>query len=50
MRSDKSQALKLRLAGKSYSEIANSLGIPKATLSGWFTGLQLPEQIGRAHV
>ena len=44
MRSDKSQALKLRLAGKSYSEIANSLGIPKATLSGWFTGLQLPEQ------
>lgn len=44
MRSDKSKALKLRLAGKSYSEIFNSLGIPKATLSGWFTGLQLPEE------
>ncbi len=44
MRTDKSKALKLRLTGQSYSEISNSLGIPKATLSGWFTGLELPEE------
>ncbi len=44
MRSDKSLALKLRLSGKSYSEISMSLGVPKATLSGWFNGLELPEK------
>lgn len=44
MRSDKSQALKLRLSGKSYSEITVSLGIPKATLSGWFSNLELSEK------
>ena len=35
------QALKLRLSGKSYNEITAALGIPKATLSGWFRGLVL---------
>lgn len=44
MRSDKSRALKLRLSGKSYSEINTSLGIPKATLSDWFNGLELSEK------
>ncbi|MBI2676690.1 MAG: hypothetical protein HYX21_01905 [Candidatus Yanofskybacteria bacterium] len=44
MRSDKSQALKLRLAGKSYNEISVFLGIPKATLSDWFSKLELPQK------
>jgi hypothetical protein len=44
MRSDKSQALKLRLSGRSYSEINRLLGIPKATLSGWFNKLELPDK------
>lgn len=44
MRSDKNKALKLRLSGKSYGEIKTLLGIPKATLSGWFNGLELPEK------
>lgn len=41
MRRDRQKALKLRLEGKSYTEIKNILGIPKSTLSGWFTGLEL---------
>ena len=41
MREDKTQALKLRLSGSSYSEIQNELGVPKSTLSGWFSGLQI---------
>ena len=41
MRNDKEQALKLRLQGKSYNEITESLGIPKSTLAGWFMGLEL---------
>ncbi|MCL4391864.1 helix-turn-helix domain-containing protein [Patescibacteria group bacterium] len=42
MRKDKEQALKLRLSGKSYAEISRELGIPKATLSDWFSQLILP--------
>lgn len=41
MRNDKNQALKLRLRGKSYNEITKVLGVPKSTLAGWFTGLEL---------
>jgi hypothetical protein len=41
MRNDKEQALKLRLSGHSYTEIQRLLGIPKSTLSGWFTNLEL---------
>lgn len=41
MRRDKVQALKLRLAGKSYTEISNILGVPKSTLSAWFFALEL---------
>lgn len=43
MRSDKNKALRLRLQGRSYNEITGLLGVPKSTLSDWFTGLQLPE-------
>jgi len=41
MRLDKNKALKLRLKGYSYNEITRLLGMPKSTLSGWFTGLEL---------
>lgn len=43
MRNDKHVALKLRLLGNSYSEINSRLGIPKSTLSGWFSKTQLSE-------
>jgi hypothetical protein len=43
MRNDKNLALKYRLQGKSYNEITKLLGVPKSTLSGWFSGLQLSE-------
>ena len=43
MRNDKDAALKLRLNGKSYSEICSALGIPKSTLSGWFSDVVLSE-------
>lgn len=42
MRTDRAQATKLRLSGKSYTEIQRRLGIPKATLAGWFGDLTLP--------
>src|SRR3989338_3307793 len=41
MRNDRQQSLKLRLSGRSYAEIKNMLGVPKSTLSGWFSGLEL---------
>lgn len=41
MRKDKEQAFKLRLAGKSYTEILQELGVPKSTLSDWFSRLEL---------
>lgn len=55
MRGDKNRALKFRLAGKSYNEISALLGIPKSTLSGWFTNLVLSTKAqerlkGRVHV
>ena len=43
MRSDRNSALKFRLKGRSYNEIVRLLGVPKSTLSGWFTDLELPE-------
>lgn len=36
MRKDREKAVALRQQGKSYAEITKKLGIPKATLSGWF--------------
>lgn len=41
MREDKEQAFRMRLSGKSYTEINQELGIPKATLSDWFSQLVL---------
>jgi hypothetical protein len=50
----RSQAIKLRLKGKSYNEINVELGIPKSTLSGWLKDLVLPDAArsrlsGRVH-
>lgn len=44
MRSDKLGAYRLRSSGKSYNEITKVLGVPKSTLSGWFTGLELSDK------
>jgi hypothetical protein len=44
MRTDRIKALKLRLTGKSYTEICIALGIPKSTLSGWFSNLELTQK------
>ena len=44
MRNDKFKAYKLRVAGRSYNEIAKLLSIPKSTLSQWFSGLILPQE------
>lgn len=44
MRSDKFKAYKLRMTGRSYNEITRLLKIPKSTLSGWFTDLELPKE------
>lgn len=41
MRKDKELAIKLRLQGKSYSQIRDVLGISKGTLSSWLSSLQL---------
>ncbi len=43
MRNDKEKVLKLRLTGKSYTEINRILGVPKSTLSGWLKDLQLSD-------
>ncbi len=39
----RAEALKLRLKGKSYSEIYKVLSVPKSTLSGWFKNVILSE-------
>jgi transposase-like protein len=40
---EKDRAIELRLEGKSYSQIKNTLGInSKGTLSLWFKNLELP--------
>lgn len=39
MRNDKHLAVKLRRRGKSYNKISKELGIPKSTLSGWFSNI-----------
>lgn len=37
----RNKAFKLRRSGRSYSEINELLGVPKSTLSGWFSNLTL---------
>lgn len=44
MRTDHQQALKMRLGGKSYTEISRFLKIPKSTLSGWFSNLAISKE------
>ncbi len=44
MRTDKEQAIKLRLQGKSYLEIKDLLGVPKSTLSGWLANVILSSE------
>src|SRR5262245_43673691 len=44
MRSDKFKAYKLRVAGRSYNEINRLLGVSKATLSAWFSNIELPDE------
>lgn len=39
VRKDKEAAIKLRLSGKSYTQILSELGVPKSTLSGWLANL-----------
>lgn len=41
---DKQKAIKLRLKGKSYSEIKSVLGISKGTLSGWLANYPLSSE------
>lgn len=43
VRNDFEHALKLRLSGYSYNEIKNTLGVPKSTLSGWFSNVELSD-------
>ena len=45
MRTDREAARKLRLRGKSYTEIQRLLGVPKSTLSTWFSSLILSEKL-----
>ena len=45
MRPDKQQAIQLRKQGKSYKEIAETVGVPKSTLSNWFSGSPWSEKI-----
>lgn len=45
MRKDREQALKMRFSGKSYQDIQRALGVPKSTLSGWFSNLILSQDI-----
>ena len=47
MRLDKNKALKLRLQGKSYGQIHQELGVPKATLSDWFSSLELSQKANK---
>ncbi|MEX2340858.1 MAG: helix-turn-helix domain-containing protein [Candidatus Paceibacterota bacterium] len=45
MRTDKTQALKLRSEGKSYNEITQALGMSKSTLTSWFKGVDFSEAV-----
>ena len=47
MRKDKGVAFEMRKTGKSYAEIRNSLKIPKATLSGWFSEIGWSKEVAK---
>jgi len=44
LRQDYQKALELRLEGKTYGEIRKLFKIPKSTLSGWFSKLELGDK------
>ena len=44
MRSDKKQAIKLRIIGNSYKQISDVLGVPKSTLSSWLKDVPLSQK------
>lgn len=44
-RNDKFKAYKLRMSGKSYSDINRLLGVPKGTLSSWFSDLDISQEV-----
>ncbi|TSC91286.1 MAG: Resolvase helix-turn-helix protein [Parcubacteria group bacterium Gr01-1014_2] len=46
-RKDYQTALALRLEGKTYGEIRNTFGIPKSTLSVWFSKLKVSKKAQR---
>ena len=44
MKQVREQSLRLRLQGHSYNEINRKIGVPKSTLSGWFSDLVLSQK------
>lgn len=44
LRKDYQAALALRMEGKTYGEIKQTFGIPKSTLSSWFSGLKVSDK------
>jgi len=48
MRTDKERAFELRRTGKSYKEIAATLGMSKSTLTEWFKGHSFSDEIRKA--
>jgi transcriptional regulator with XRE-family HTH domain len=44
LKKEKNEAIKLRRAGKSYSQIKETLGVSKSTLSGWLSNMPLSKQ------
>lgn len=47
MRTDKIEAISLRLAGKSYTEISIKLGVAKSTLAMWFRNIHWSNDVAR---
>lgn len=50
MRNNKALAIKFRQKGSSYNEISKKLGIPKSTLSYWFSGIKFSEIIKKNNI
>src|SRR3989338_1120785 len=47
MRTEKQAAIQLRIAGRSYSEIKQQLGVSKSTLSFWLKDIRLSTQANK---
>ena len=48
MREDKQEAIKMRIEGKSYSEISKTLNVPKSTLSYWLKDVRMTAEKTKA--